>query len=468
MTSFFGDNEWLREFAATEQLSSDQGGGDGLCPHFENSANDQEFDNPFNIDPFELDRKLLEPLPQNVQAMTSSTRRLCQPLSFSTSPHLLPQPVDDGKIVYLLPHHSQPSGEADLCKEDFVGEEPVSAFKGVGNGKAPEKLRKEATLVAREKRFRSPDWSTEEKGAYLQLKVEALGVVQGKDWDFISQGLGERHGFERSPKCCEDLWGTLRKTYKAIEKHNDPQRSNRISYWEMEGDARARNKLPRVFPKEWYNMMMRILTAQAMRFGKKSSRGIPPLGDGSLNLESHEDQRPMSNYQQKYHIRRKGSTGEMEEDLQIKQQIEDTVDAALQRLGNIKGSSGTREEDDLVIMMSTLAKQKVEYAVNSALERIDDDDRMANIAPFLKDWMKDVLHSSLQPVSSALQAIRNQEEQEDQARLRAIGEQRRALDLEEMQIKRQRVGRHQRPGRVFSKQQVLRIKSPVAEGIIPA
>lgn len=119
-------------------------------------------------------------------------------------------------------------------------------------------------------------------------------------------------------------------------------------------------------------------------------------------------------------------------------------------------------------MMSTLAKQKVEYAVNSALERIDDDDRMANIAPFLKDWMEDVLHSSLQPVSSALQAIRNQEEQEDQARLRAIGEQRRALDLEEMQIKRQRVGRHQRPGRISSKQQVLRIKSPVAEGIIPA
>ena len=47
----------------------------------------------------------------------------------------------------------------------------------------------------------------------------------------------------------------------------------------------------------------------------------------------------------------------MEEDLQIKQQIEDTVDAALQRLGNIKGSSGTREEDHLVIMMSTLANQ---------------------------------------------------------------------------------------------------------------
>lgn len=160
--------------------------------------------------------------------------------------------------------------------------------------------------MAREKRFRSPDWSAEEKGAYLQLKVEALGAVQGKDWDFISQGLWERHGFERRPKCCEDLWGTLRKTYKAIEVReiNDPQRSNGISYWEMEGDARARNKLPRVFPKEWYNMMKRILTAQAKPFGKKSSRGIPPLGDGSLNLESHEGQRPMSNCQQKYHRRK--------------------------------------------------------------------------------------------------------------------------------------------------------------------
>lgn len=60
MKSIFGDDEWLREFVAAEQLSSDQGGGDGLCPHLENSANDQEFDNPFNIDPSKHGFKFLE------------------------------------------------------------------------------------------------------------------------------------------------------------------------------------------------------------------------------------------------------------------------------------------------------------------------------------------------------------------------------------------------------------------------
>ena len=125
-------------------------------------------------------------------------------------------------------------------------------------------------------RIRSPDWSGEEKRAYLELKVEALGAVVGKpDWDFISQCLQERHKCVRNPKCCEDLWGTLQKHYFTIQKHENlskyaPRTSNWVSYWEMDEGERSRKKLPQSFSSESYTIIEKILTAQANRSRKKN------------------------------------------------------------------------------------------------------------------------------------------------------------------------------------------------------
>ncbi|KAG0612895.1 hypothetical protein M758_6G060700 [Ceratodon purpureus] len=486
------ENIFAQPIAEAGQISSDREEGDAFRAHLEDSTCNRECDLSFLDMPSEDDSKILESHLQIAQAMTSSGRPPYQPLSFISQtpllcPHIFLRPVIDGQVGDPLRHqcidHLQSSGLIGPCKEDCTPGDTFCSFTGVG--KSPVKLPKSGLKMRKKRRVRSKDWSAEEKCAYLTLKEEALGTVKGKDWDFISQNLQKRYGYERSSKCCEDLWGTFRKAFKAIRDHellgNNPQRSNWVSFWEMDGDGRVRHKLPRIFPKEWCNMMERILAAQEHRSGKSKSpteilaEGSPgdhlgddqyhiihpakPLVDGSQNLEYQLERRldlPHSNLPAKQR-----SKVVMEEDLQIKQQVGAVVDSAFQQLGNTESSSGTGEENALITLVSMLVKRQVEDAVKSALEPlVAVDQQLTNFAPNLfKKWMMDALDSSLVPVSSALRAVQNQEKLEDQARLRAIEEERRVLDLEEKQIKRRRVGRHQRPGRLSSKQQGLRIKS---------
>ena len=387
---------------------------------------------------------------------------------------------DAPAITSFVSQPLQPS--AELSKEDLAAGKPFRGFNGPVSGCKPPKIpHKDKISGGREKRLRSPDWSAEEKSAYLELKAEALSKVKGKHWDFISQGLQDRHKFERSAKCCEDLWGTLRKAYRDILTHeelqNNPQRSNWISYWEMDGIERSRNKLPKSFSLEWCKIIKRILVAQKNRSGKKSI-GVPEeisLGDEDdsqafyyrhlldpfqhwpSDLEFQGEQpRNVSDYvlqteMPNLKLARRMEREAITEDAQIKQHVQDVVNSALGRLG----SRISEDDDPRITLISAHMQRALEAIYKSALQRlvvrIDEDDLMTTLAPFkLKSWMDDAVKSSFQPITFGLEAVRNQK-QEYQTKLQAITEKRRALDLEEKEIKRQRRNgrQNQRTRRVF-------------------
>jgi hypothetical protein len=326
-------------------------------------------------------------------------------------------------------------------------------------------------LFTDHKRPRSPDWSAEEKRAYLELKVEALRVVKGKDWDFISQGLWERHEFDRNSKVCEYLWGTLRKDFKAIRDHeiskSGPPTTSEywVSYWDMDEDERFQKKLPRSFPLEWCKMIERILSAQENRSGKRSRVSIPapePPRD-----EDNEQCFPYLHQAQSFgdgpgdrshmtsdqvEITSPNSNTCREEYPQVEEHVVEAVNSALHRLGYRKR---LEEEDDLTTRLSKLVKQQVEDVVNSTsfFASIVEENQLATLAPLLKYMIKDAVHCALEPtvVSSALQTGQDQDElQEYREKLQALAEKRRALDLDELQLKCQLVAGHQRKQRPCS------------------
>ena len=106
-------------------------------------------------------------------------------------------------------------------------------------------------------------WSVEEKTASLDLKLEASRVGKDRDWGFISETLRARYGFNRRSCSCEHQWDTLCKDFSAIQEYKVfSQTSERVSFWDMDEDERSSNKLPRIFPVEWFTTIERIFAAE--------------------------------------------------------------------------------------------------------------------------------------------------------------------------------------------------------------
>ena len=297
------------------------------------------------------------------------------------------------------------------------------------------------TLEARAKRTRSQNWSPDEKRAYLEAKIDALGTVKGKDWEFVSQRLWERHGFRRSAKECEYLWGTFRKDFRAIGRHEDLKGDHRtskwVSYFEMNEPLRSKNKL---LSLECYELIKTILEEQ-----NKRSRSADPAGPSQAEYSGSA-----------FHVI------ELEDDVDaqlfiehrlesfIKGQVEDGLNSRFESLSCRKTCCGsTVEQDELLTSLAPLVKQRVEAAVIIDLKILaltgfvfDEEDSITALAPFVKKYIVDALNSALEPVSSALEAL-ELKKLEAQKRRQAIEAKRKALDLEEMEIEkeRQRVGR---------------------------
>ena len=140
----------------------------------------------------------------------------------------------------------------------------IHKWKPSPDGSGPDGVWEEI-YQSKRKRYRSPNWTAAEINVYLKIKEEgALGKVEGKDWGFISQQLVDQYKIIRSPKACEDLWGTLLKRHTDIEndlRSNNirPDTSGWVNFWKMSGTERSENKLLRVFSLECYEMMDTIL-----------------------------------------------------------------------------------------------------------------------------------------------------------------------------------------------------------------
>lgn len=267
---------------------------------------------------------------------------------------------------------------------------------------------------------RSPNWTSEEKDAFLEVKVEAQTVVKGKDWDFISEALKDRFAFERSAKSCEDLWGTLVKSFKVIQHHEAMNHSsNWCSYWELDENGRSKRQLPKSFSFKWYEMIESIRARKTKR----------AAGD---------------------------------------QQWTTTKDPGLTSLG-----AGAGEYSSLLRLADGLLNQQTQEdlaALAQAGGTSTSNTLKQGLGPYLHTVVIDALQSALKPLATILQC-EHEEKQEFDAKMKALDKKRRALDLEEMQIKRQRGGQYQRISRSTCrpKQQAeLSTKMASVKEIIPA
>ncbi|KAG0569101.1 hypothetical protein KC19_6G064500 [Ceratodon purpureus] len=316
------------------------------------------------------------------------------------------------------------------------------------------------------KRHRSPNWIPEENLPFLELKEEAQEKGMGKPWNYISEGLRDRYNFDRSAKVCEDHWGTLLKGFKAIRKNESSRPC--VSYWDMDNDERSRKKLPPTFLLEWYKMMEGIELA-----GKKKRPRSADHGGNQTSDRKYSGTKGFgATLEENSHLLKK--LGPF-----IKRQIGDYVDSEVEGVGFRMTSNVTSKQEAILTSMIPHVKHQVEAAAISALELSiltgkfvgDEQDLITMLASDvgIRKIIKDALDSALQPVAFDLQALA-QEEQKDQARLQAIEEQKRALDLEAKNIisKRRRGGRHDQRAQETSKRQVPRGKNYSTAGkIVP-
>ncbi|XP_024403571.1 uncharacterized protein [Physcomitrium patens] len=285
--------------------------------------------------------------------------------------------------------------------------------------------------VSCERRQRSRNWSNEEKDSFLIEMENAVGKCNGKVWDSISKALLDGYKFERSAKSCEDLWGTLRKEFKA-------------------------SKFSQVFPERWYETMERILAAQEKKKRSKAkekqpgskSRGMvvqESRGDegdnewcesrvrqGSRALDIHPEhigsRGPMSKFKKPW-CQQDGEEARND----AVDRIKDVIERIFQHPDHRRTPDSITKKDCFMAVLSPLLKQMEQQAAN-------EDHLISEIVPVIKDLIREELQLLLRPAVSALLDV-EQNEQDFQAKLRAIEDERRALDLKEAQIKRQRVGR---------------------------
>jgi hypothetical protein len=303
------------------------------------------------------------------------------------------------------------------------------------------------------KRYRSQNWSPEEKARFLGLKEEAVWAVEGKGWDHISKGMMEC-GFARTPKNCENQWGTLLKSYRANGEHESSTGT----------DTRSRNKLP----PELYEGMERILLAQEAKRSKRKSRGIAvpeSRGDEDDDLYTNSGllqpgeapERGVTDCAETPCLEssdREGSRAILEEaphlvidahaspsidaSPSIKLMIKAAVDSKLEMLHR---SCSTPEQKVQLTDVAPHVTQVVKVAIE--LEHGESSPSRTGLADVMERLVNDTLEASFQPLVSALQASARWEE-EDRKRLQVIADKRRDLDLEEEQIKLRLPGRHRR------------------------
>ena len=273
---------------------------------------------------------------------------------------------------------------------------------------------------------RSLNWSVEEKEAFLKLKVEALQVVEGSHWDFISQGLWERYGFKRGHRSCQALWDTMMKQFKTIQSSLESSKSDHqqwVSYWKMNDYQRFENNLPKVFHFEWFEMMEDILATQKELLVKKS-RGMSV----QKGLGDEENSHPHPAY---------SLTSSFDDG--SKQQSPGKK-PCMNNAAEMSSPKYDGKQTDLMSVLPQLVKQLVKDTLSSSKKRtvatIMDDDLAFGSTTGLKKLKSSTFESS------TLQNL----EQDYQNKLLAIQEKRQALDLEEEQIKLQRVGRRRNKG----------------------
>lgn len=323
----------------------------------------------------------------------------------------IPAPLGGRTIEY------NPASRASYCHPELGDPEPSifrNAFRSeLSRGNSTGAKNNTYAKVPERVRHRSRNWTGVEKDAFLKVKVEAQTAVKGKDWDFISEALRDRYTFARSPKSCEDLWGTLLKPFKVIRQHESMKHSsNWFSYWELDENGRSELQLPKSFSFEWYKMIESI----------RAGRGKRAAGD------------------QQWTTKDPGSTS----------------------LGGAgEYSSLLRLADGLINQQRDLPETSISNTMTMSKQ---------GLGPYLQNVVIDALQSALKPLATILQC-EHEEKQEFDARMKALDKKRRALDLEEIQIKRQRVGQHQRTSRSTCrpKQQAgLPVKKASVKKIIPA
>lgn len=152
----------------------------------------------------------------------------------------------------------------------------------------------------KEKRGRASNWSNDEKEAFLRLKLEALEKSEKSWFRFVSEQLWRRREIERADKSCQQQWDLLYKAYKAIGnlhhlksiESQSAEEHGPVSFWDMDESARMAMKkrwneelkyLPGVFPKEWYDLMEKIIVLQAQV--KKTQDVKAMIHVGELNRE---------------------------------------------------------------------------------------------------------------------------------------------------------------------------------------
>jgi hypothetical protein len=302
------------------------------------------------------------------------------------------------------------------------------------------------------------NWSPEEKARFLGLKEVAVWAVEGKDWDYISKGMTE-YGFDRTPKNCENQWGTLLKSYRAREESAIEEHESSTGT-----DTRSRNKLP----PELYEGMERILRAQEAKRSKRKSRGIAvpeSRGDEDDDLYTNSGllqpgeapERGVTDCAETPCLEssdREGSRAILEEaphlvidahaspsidaSPSIKLMIKAAVDSKLEMLHR---SCSTPEQKVQLTDVAPHVTQVVKVAIE--LEHGESSPSRTGLADVMERLVNDTLEASFQPLVSALQASARWEE-EDRKRLQVIADKRRDLDLEEEQIKLRLPGRHRR------------------------
>lgn len=267
------------------------------------------------------------------------------------------------------------------------------------------------------KRMRSRNWSGEETRALLKSVKESRRLHQSPNWDSVSKKLFQKYGFDRASKSCEDRWGTLLKSYRAIRGHH---MSTCVSNWEMDENDRVRNKLPQAFDMECYETMERILNAKAFEQPPRIVQmcaDLPCSADCDEVLDDESD----------------SEIAEIDTDSEDEGLSGESA-ASLESQAEVTSESHAPRTEKLCCETNPKSAGRKRSAAAAVLD--EDSDLNARIASFVNKHIED----ALEPLISVLRN-REEDEQKHREKMLAIEEEKLALMRQKLQFTRRVLAR---------------------------
>ena len=270
---------------------------------------------------------------------------------------------------------------------------------------------------------RTRDWSAEETRTMLEFTEEALTVDVVPIWDFVSENLWDKCGFDRSSNSCKNLWNSLLHSYKATQDDESKIRAC------TDLDLECREIIERILASKSFEEKTRSVQTAA---DCPSSRNDLPFrqfqSSGSEVEVLHDDSWTTGRLEDGM-----GLFGLGDEVLRDDLTNEDTCSSEYQGLsGDKTGTNQSHAEVTMDSHVSRITESHDETNANFAGRKrsaatVMEDELITRMAPFVTKQIED----ALKPLISVLRG-RAEDEQKYRQKLLVLEEEKLALKRQKM------------------------------------